>query len=76
MPTESLKQVFALMPFGPEFDDVYMAIKDASADRSLRVAVECLRADEIKAPGKITDDVIAAIQDADLIIADITGSNP
>src|SRR3990172_4373473 len=34
------------------------------------------RADDISDPGRITDQVLAAIQDCDFVIADVTGSNP
>ncbi|HEY5455430.1 MAG TPA: nucleoside 2-deoxyribosyltransferase, partial [Acidothermaceae bacterium] len=34
------------------------------------------RADEISKPGKITDQIIQAIRNADVVVADITGNNP
>src|SRR5690242_3669157 len=75
MPTKPEKRVFVLMPFKAEFDDVYMVIRDACFDRSLGMPINCQRADEIADPGKITDQILAAIESADVLIADITGSN-
>jgi tetratricopeptide (TPR) repeat protein len=63
------------MPFRPEFDDVYMVIRDACADKSTGLVINCQRADEIAEPGKITDQILAAIESADALVADITGSN-
>lgn len=68
--------VFVLMPFKSEFDDVYMVIKDACADESLSHQIRCLRSDEIAKPGRITDQIIDSIRNADAIIADLTGNNP
>ncbi len=34
------------------------------------------RADEISEPGLITDQIIGAIIEADLVVADLTGANP
>jgi tetratricopeptide (TPR) repeat protein len=65
------------MPFRDEFDDVYAVIKKSAAEtaRHLAVTVNCFRADEIARPGRITDQILQAIQQADVIIADLTGSN-
>jgi len=38
--------------------------------------VQCMRADEIAKPGIITDQIMQAISDADVVIADLTGNNP
>jgi tetratricopeptide (TPR) repeat protein len=69
------QKVFVLMPFAPEFDDVYMIIRDACREDALSIDVLCQRADDIQMPGKITDQLIRGIEDADVIIADLTGSN-
>jgi len=66
------------MPFAEEFDDVFHIILDsgrqAAADNG--VGVKVYRADEIAQPGRISVQVLEAIRSADLIIADLTGSNP
>lgn len=70
--------IFVIMPFHEDFDDVYHIIKDSanqvSRDRS--VSIDTLRADEITEPGRISTQVTESIRTADLIIADITGNNP
>lgn len=70
--------IFVLMPFKEEFDDVYMIIQDAIRETAEKLGrtVECLRADEIAKPGRITDQVLTSIGHADVVIADITFSNP
>lgn len=72
------KHIFVLMPFKEEFDDVYMAIRDSvsAASKDLNVNLVCRRADEIDSPGRITDQMIEHIREADLIIVDLTASNP
>jgi hypothetical protein len=64
------------MPFGAELDDVYssirMAVKEAAGDADL----QSVRLDEIRAAGRITDDLVDEINSSHLCIADITGSNP
>jgi hypothetical protein len=37
---------------------------------------EVVRADEIRAPGLITHQIIELLFDADLVVADLTGNNP
>lgn len=71
-------KIFALMPFQDEFDDVHHIIKDAVAHvaTSKKVEIECYRADEISEPGRISDQILEAIREADLVIADLTGNNP
>jgi Tetratricopeptide repeat/Nucleoside 2-deoxyribosyltransferase len=71
----SSQRVFVLMPFAAEFDDVYMIIRDACAEESLGIDVLCLRADDIQVPGKITDQLMREIDQSDVIVADLTGSN-
>ncbi|MFO0835866.1 MAG: nucleoside 2-deoxyribosyltransferase [Phycisphaerales bacterium] len=70
------KEVFVLMPFREEFDDVYEMLRSACAECSSGQSVRCRRADEIAEPGRITDQIIRCIRDADVVIADLTGSNP
>lgn len=71
-------RIFILMPFGEAWSD---NVSDAIAQACTEVAttVEGLswaRADDIAEPGRITDQIIAAIETADVIIADVTGNNP
>jgi tetratricopeptide (TPR) repeat protein len=73
--TSPPSRAFVLMPFAAEFDDVYMIIKDACEEKSLGADVLCLRADDIQVPGKITDQLIKEIEQSDVIIADLSGTN-
>jgi hypothetical protein len=64
---------FVMMPFGEKFDEIYRnLIVPVARDNGLTV----LRADEIAAPGSITEQIRTAIQQSRLCIADLTGSNP
>ncbi len=64
------------MPFADDFQDIYECIK-ISLDRiDLSQKIKCIRLDELKKPGKITDDLISEIIKSQICIADITGNNP
>lgn len=75
---DTVLSVFVLMPFREDFDDVYLVIKDAvrAAEERLAVKLSCRRADEISKPGRITEQIITAINECDVLIADLTDSNP
>ena len=64
------------MPFTESWSSgIYDFIRRAI--RSLGLSVErVIRADEITAPGKIDAQIINAIQSANLVIGDITNTNP
>ncbi len=64
---------FVLMPFATEYDAVYTsAIQEAAAAVGLR----CKRADDIASPGVVMEQIDAAIDEARVIVADLTGKNP
>jgi hypothetical protein len=64
---------FVLMPFRDDLKAVYTdAIKPAAEIVKLR----CERADEIATPGVILEQIDERIQKAQVIVADLTGSNP
>lgn len=67
---------FAIMPFATEFDDVYTAIKETVASATLGQDITCLRLDELKAAGRITDDLAREIRESALCIADVTENKP
>ena len=71
------KRVFVLMPFLDEFDDVYLVMKDAIREASDKLGIEiaCHRADDISEPGRITEQIIEEITNADVLIADLSGNN-
>ncbi len=69
-------RIFTIMPFADDFQDIYECIK-ISLDRiDLSQKIKCIRLDELKKPGKITDDLISEIIKSQICIADITGNNP
>ena len=74
-PVES-PSIFVVMPFTESWSPgIYDFIRRAI--RSLGRSLErVIRADEITAPGKIDAQIINAIQSADLVIGDITNTNP
>jgi len=66
---------FVVMPFGESWSEgIYASI--GRAVRALDERLVAIRADEIARLGRITDQIIEAIRDADIVIADITGLNP
>ena len=65
--------VFVLMPFKPEFDDIYRyGIKEACE----KAGTYAERVDEQIFQGSILDRIYNQIAKADIIIADMTGRNP
>ena len=66
-------RAFVLMPFDPTFNEIYnLFIASTLAD----AGYEVLRADDIVSQRNILRDILAGITESDLIIADLTGSNP
>ena len=66
------KAVFVIMPFDSGLDAVHTVIKEACTS----LDVQCLRSDEIDQAGRITEQLLEAIQTSDLVVADISGRNP
>lgn len=65
--------VFVLMPFAPEFDDLYkLAIKEAAK----KAKCFCERVDEQEYDGAIIDRICSQISKADIIVGVVTGQNP
>ncbi len=62
---------FVIMPFAPEFDEVYQVIRETVENHGY----ECIRADQRYLSGSIIEDVLDQIERADLIVADFTGKN-
>lgn len=66
-------KAFVLMPLASEFDDIYeYLIRDAVGEAGFDV----VRADDIRNQRNILADVVQAIGEADLIIADLSTANP
>ncbi len=62
---------FVLMPFAPEFDLVFDAIKE-----SLAGMMVCTRADDLLLGESILERILLGIATSELLIADLTGRNP
>ena len=63
--------VAVMMPFAPQFDQVYETIKAAVADAGMR----CHRADDIWVNNHITEDIINLLWRARVVVADLTSKN-
>ena len=65
--------VFVLMPFGTKFDDIYVRlVKNVLEDIGFSVE----RADDVQSANNIVYTIVRKIDDAQLIVADLTDSNP
>lgn len=60
------------MPFRTELDGVYAAVTRACRN----LGYECVRADEIDKPGAILVQIMRHVQESQVVIADLSGSNP
>lgn len=67
------KKAFVLMPFAPDFDDVFEHIIRAPLESA---GFTVSRADEVRGSRSIMHDVVQGIFDAELIVADLTSANP
>lgn len=74
------KRCFVISPIGQPASDVREeadAVFDFIIEPTLRqLSIEAVRADKFPEPGLITEQMIAAILDFDLCIADLSGNNP
>jgi len=66
------KVCFMIMPFTSALKPVYQVVSQTLREEGWTV----LRADEIVRPRRITDAILQATLMSDLIVADLTGSNP
>lgn len=66
-------EIFVLMPFDKEFNDLYEFIKVVFEKNQL---YKVFRADDLKNQQSILKDIVISINNCDLILADLTGFNP
>ena len=66
------RQAFVAMPFRPDLEPMLLAVRRVLEAHNWRV----VRADDLAYPRSITDAIIYSILASDLMIADVTGSNP
>jgi hypothetical protein len=72
MDSKAKRRCFVLMPFAPEYQEVYAQVYRPVCEAN---DVDCWRVDEIARPGSITKDIVEGIIEADIIIADLTTKN-
>lgn len=65
--------IFVLMPFAPDFDDVFRQIIQTPLEAA---GFTVRRADESRGTRNIMHEVIEGIATADLVVADLTSTNP
>jgi nucleoside 2-deoxyribosyltransferase len=66
------KVCFVAMPFEESLLPIYDRISEVFRQKHWTI----VRADEIARPRRITDKILLAIQTSDMVLADLTGSNP
>jgi hypothetical protein len=66
---------FVIMPFDEEFDDVYSSVK-ASVEEAAPAGCRCLRLDESRPAGNITQRLVSELKVASFCVADLTGLRP
>lgn len=70
---------FAIAPIGPNDSDVRRRsdkVLKHIFKKALSEKYEVIRGDNIDEPGMITSQVLRAVQDSPLVVADLTGHNP
>lgn len=65
-------KTFIIIPFAKKFNDIYTIIKDTC----ISVSIDPVRADEIKEPGPIINQIYSSIEEASFIIAEVSDKNP
>ncbi|MFH1059677.1 MAG: hypothetical protein V1797_13500 [Pseudomonadota bacterium] len=72
-PDRRINSCFVIMPFTEENDRLYYKFIKTTVEE---MGIVCHRADEIKQPGIVTNKIVKSIIDSDMIIAEISDSNP
>lgn len=67
---------FVIMPFAPEFDDVFAVIKNSVEAAAVSETSRCFRLDESRPAGRITDRLVSELRAATICVADLTGLKP
>lgn len=67
------REAFVLMPFDDAFTDIYESLIQTSFEQA---GFRVYRADDIESQQNILRDIVTAIATADVVIADLTDSNP
>jgi hypothetical protein len=67
---------FVIMPFSPDFAEVYENIRLAVEGAVATEPINCFRLDELKAAGRISERLVRQLADAGVCVADVSGLNP
>lgn len=70
---EEKKSCFTIMPFGGWFDDYYETIYAPAINAA---GLNPKRADDLYRPSTIVNDIWQMTQEAEIVLADLTGKNP
>ena len=73
MTNDRKSKVFVLMPFDTDFNDIYSGFLKVALEEA---GFEVLRADDMQSQRNILQDVLDGIVNSDLVVADLTNSNP
>lgn len=68
-----MPKAFVIMPFDPELEPVYTRFLQPILTEN---GFDVKRADDIDSQRNILQDIVQAIYESDLIVADLTGNNP
>jgi hypothetical protein len=75
--TEGDGRIFVIMPLSEDWSrGVYDMIKRVVESLGLDPRTDVYRADDVAKPGRITDQIVEAIETASVIVADISELNP
>jgi hypothetical protein len=67
-------QCFVLMPFMETMNEIFETIRKSVENHELNFT--CTRAKDLHGGGYILDDILKGIEEAEIIIADLTANNP
>lgn len=73
--TAMTMKCFVIMPYAAEFNAVYNQVQQAAQDALPGEQIVCNHLRDVKAAGRITDDIVTSLREAAFCIADITGNN-
>jgi len=87
MDTDCMLQLtcFVIMPFGEktdadgrviDFNDIYKGLIKPAVEGVTEFKINCVRCDEIHEPGIIQEKMIRSIQEAEVVVADLSTLNP
>ena len=67
---------FVMMPFAESFDPIFETVKDVASEAVGEANFECYWLKDVRAAGRVTDDIVDGLAEATFCVADLTGDNP